>query len=308
MSRARSERDAAALSQSHTVGCQWFPWGRGIRARSASQDSCTTGASAAGSSTPPDQRVRSPSSCSHHGQPSCRILQEAQKFQISRHGSFCSENSCMSDRGPAGGSEPLCCKHSSLPSGRYEGAFSLASPQESASNALRLQLVMEELVFTEREYVHSLGYILTHYLPLMDRHDIPQDLRGKGGVIFGNLEKLYDFHSHYFLPELEACQWEPAMVALCFLRHRKQQELGDLMDLSSYLLRPIQRISKYSLRLQDMLALAGSYRPKDVIQDTLFTSSVCAQSVRGPAAYVPDLSSSERERERVEIQAAADLT
>ncbi|XP_068996662.1 uncharacterized protein [Embiotoca jacksoni] len=151
MSRARSERDAAALSQSHTVGCQWFPWGRGIRARSASQDSCTTGASAAGSSTPPDQRVRSPSSCSHHGQPSCRVLQEAQKFQISRHGSFCSENSCMSDRGPAGGSEPLCCKHSSLPRGRYEGAFSLASPQESASNALRLQLVMEELVFTERE-------------------------------------------------------------------------------------------------------------------------------------------------------------
>ncbi|XP_068996557.1 puratrophin-1-like [Embiotoca jacksoni] len=125
----------------------------------------------------------------------------------------------MSDRGPAGGSEPLCCKHSSLPRGRYEGAFSLASPQESASNALRLQLVMEELVFTEREYVHSLGYSLTHYLPLMDRHDIPQDLRGKRGVIFGNLEKLYDFHSHYFLPELEACQWEPAMVARCFLRH-----------------------------------------------------------------------------------------
>ncbi|XP_068996615.1 pleckstrin homology domain-containing family G member 4B-like [Embiotoca jacksoni] len=89
---------------------------------------------------------------------------------------------------------------------------------------------------------------------------------------------------------------------------RKQQELGDQMDLSSYLLRPIQRISKYSLLLQDMLALASSYRPKDVIQDTLFTSSVCAQSVRGPAAYVPDLSSSERERERVEIQAAADLT
>ncbi|XP_068997713.1 puratrophin-1-like [Embiotoca jacksoni] len=142
----------------------------------------------------------------------------------------------------------------------------------------------------------------------MDRHDIPQDLRGKGGVIFCNLEKLYDFHSHYFLPELEACQWEPAMVARCFLRHRKQQELGDQMDLSSYLLRPIQRISKYSLLLQDMLALAGSYRPKDVIQDTLFTSSVCAQSVRGPAAYVPDLSSSERERERAEIQAAADLT
>ncbi|XP_070695826.1 pleckstrin homology domain-containing family G member 4B-like [Pempheris klunzingeri] len=336
-SRARSERDAAALSQSHTVGCQWFPWGRSLGVRSVSQESCATAVGTAGSSSPPEQQVRPPSSCSHHGQPSCRILQEAQKFQISRHGSFCSESSCMSDRGATGGDGTLCCKHSSLPVGGYEGAFCLASPQERASNALRLQRVLEELVITEREYVRSLGYILTHYLPLLDRPDIPQDLRGKRGVIFGNLEKLYDFHSHYFLPELEACQREPAMVARCFLRHsesfglyalysknkpqsdalilhrrhdifkKKQQELGDMMDLSSYLLRPIQRISKYSLLLQDMLSLAGSYRPKDMIQDTLLASSVCAQSVCGPGAFVPDLTSNERERERAEIQAAADL-
>lgn len=74
------------------------------------------------------------------------------------------------------------------------------------------------------------------------------------------------------------------------------------MDLSSYLLRPIQRISKYSLLLQDILALAGSYRPKDIIQDAVHTSNVC-----GPTAYVPDLTSSEREREKTEIQAAANL-
>lgn len=91
-------------------------------------------------------------------------------------------------------------------------------------------------------------------------------------------------------------------VPLGSLSQRKQQELGDMMDLSSYLLRPIQRISKYSLLLQDILALAGSYRPKDIIQDTVHMSSVC-----GPTAYVPDLTSSEREREKTEIQAAADL-
>ncbi|XP_026224027.1 uncharacterized protein LOC113167539 isoform X2 [Anabas testudineus] len=336
-SRARSERDAAALSRSHTVGCQWFPWGRGLGAKSVSQDSCLTGLATAESSTPPEQQIRPSSSCSHHGQPSCRILQEAQKFQISRHGSFCSEDSCMSDRVAAAADGTMCGTHSSLPIGRYEGAFYLANPQESASNALRLQRVLEELVFTEREYVRSLGYILTHYLPLLDRPDIPQDLRGKRSIIFGNLEKLYDFHSHYFLPELEACQSDAAMVARCFLRHsesfglyalysknkpqsdalilhrrhdifkKKQQELGDMMDLSSYLLRPIQRISKYSLLLQDMLALAGSCRPKDLIQDTLHASSVCVQSVCGPGVYVPDLTSSEREREKAEIQGAADL-
>lgn len=92
------------------------------------------------------------------------------------------------------------------------------------------------------------------------------------------------------------------MVPLCFLSQRKQQELGDMMDLSSYLLRPIQRISKYNLLLQDILVLAGSFRPKDLIQDTLLASSAC-----GPSACVPDLTSNERERERAEIQAAADL-
>ncbi|XP_061592520.1 uncharacterized protein LOC133457353 isoform X2 [Cololabis saira] len=329
MSRARSERDA--LSQSHTVGCQWFPWGRALGARSVSQDSCTTKAPTAGSSTPPEQQVRPPSSCSHHGQPSCRILQEAQKFQISRHGSFCSEDSCLSDRGAVGGNNNASCKHSSLPIGKYEGVFRSSRPQESASSALRLQRVMDELVFTERDYARSLGYILTHYLPLMDRLDIPQDLRGKRGIIFGNLEKLYDFHSHYFLPELEACEREPAMVARCFLRHsesfglyalysknkpqsdalilhrrhdifkRKQQELGDMMDLSSYLLRPIQRISKYSLLLQDMLALTRSCRRKAMIQDSMSAPDVCAQRVCDLSA------SSEMERELAEIQAAADL-
>ncbi|KAM6924895.1 pleckstrin homology domain-containing family G member 4B-like [Xenentodon cancila] len=329
MSRARSERDA--LSQSHTVGCQWFPWGRALGARSVSQDSCTMKTATAASSSPPEQQARPPSSCSHHGQPSCRILQEAQKFQISRHGSFCSEDSCMSDQGAVGGNNNVNCKHSSLPSGRFEGVFQSPRPQESASSALRLQRVMEELVFTERDYTRSLGYILTHYLPLMDRLDIPQDLRGKRGIIFGNLEKLYDFHSHYFLPELEACEREPAMVAHCFLRHResfalyalysknkpqsdalilhrrhdifkkKQQELGDMMDLSSYLLRPIQRISKYSLLLQDMLALTRSCRKKAMIQDSMSAPDVCAQSVCGLSA------SSEMERELAEIQAAADL-
>uniref|UniRef100_A0A3Q3AK47 Uncharacterized LOC108236835 n=1 Tax=Kryptolebias marmoratus TaxID=37003 RepID=A0A3Q3AK47_KRYMA len=336
-SRARSERDAAALSQSHTVGCQWFPWKRGPGARSVSQDSFTSRVATAGSS-PTEQQARPPLSCSHHGQPSCRILQEAQKFQISRHGSFCSEEeSCMSDRGAAGGNGAVCCKHSSLPTGRYGGAFYLSSPQENTSSVLRLQRVMEELVFTEREYVRSLGYILTHYLPLMDRLDIPQDLRGKRGVIFGNLEKLYDFHSHYFLPELEACERQPGMVARCFLRHsesfglyalysknkpqsdalilhrrhdifkKKQQELGDMMDLSSYLLRPIQRISKYSLLLQDMLALVCSHRSKDMTHDTVSPPGVCGHGVCGLSAHVPDLTGFERDRETADMQAAADL-
>lgn len=69
------------------------------------------------------------------------------------------------------------------------------------------------------------------------------------------------------------------------------------MDLSSYLLRPIQRISKYSLLLQDVLALSTSCRSRELGHETLLTSSV----------GTPDMTSVERERERAEIQAAAEL-
>ncbi|XP_010227033.1 PREDICTED: pleckstrin homology domain-containing family G member 4B [Tinamus guttatus] len=151
----------------------------------------------------------------------------------------------------------------------------------SCSN--KVQHIMDEMITTEREYVRSLGYIINNYFPEMERTDLPQDLRGKRNTIFGNLEKLYDFHCQYFLKELERCRDFPLCVSHCFLKHEeqfgmyalysknkpqsdalltshgnaffknKQQNLGDKMDLASYLLKPIQRMSKYALLLKDMI-------------------------------------------------------
>lgn len=75
------------------------------------------------------------------------------------------------------------------------------------------------MISTEREYVRSLSYIMEHYFPEMERPDLPQDLRGKRSIIFGNLEKLCDFHSQYFLKDLEQCVHSPLSVSACFLRH-----------------------------------------------------------------------------------------
>ncbi|XP_077430440.1 quattro [Vanacampus margaritifer] len=156
------------------------------------------------------------------------------------------------------------------------------STENNGCNVLKLRKIMEELLSTEREYVKALGYVREHYFPELERSDVPQDLRGQKGSIFGNLEKLHDFHRHHFLSELENCLNEPFRVGRCFLRHRenfalyalysknkpqsdsllinhgkaffkqKQLNLRDKMDLWSYLLKPVQRISKYSLLLQDM--------------------------------------------------------
>lgn len=95
-----------------------------------------------------------------------------------------------------------------------QGPFRPAVPSCS-----KLRHIIDEMVTTEREYVRSLCYIIESYFPEMERLDLPQDLRGKRSVIFGNLEKLYDFHSQYFLRELESCCNHPLRVSHCFLRH-----------------------------------------------------------------------------------------
>uniref|UniRef100_A0A3P8YNR7 Pleckstrin homology domain containing, family G (with RhoGef domain) member 4 n=1 Tax=Esox lucius TaxID=8010 RepID=A0A3P8YNR7_ESOLU len=167
---------------------------------------------------------------------------------------------------------------------RTPSASTTSSPvSEPRAKGSKLRHIVDEMVTTEREYVRSLRYIIEHYFPEMERGDLPQDLRGKRSVIFGNLEKLVDFHSQYFLKELESCCNHPLRVSHCFLRHQdqfglyalysknkpksdtllashgnsffrnKQLELGDKMDLASYLLKPIQRMSKYALLLKDLI-------------------------------------------------------
>lgn len=51
------------------------------------------------------------------------------------------------------------------------------------------------------------------------REDIPQALRGQRNVVFGNIEKIYEFHSGYFLRALEACEMQPFTVGSIFLRY-----------------------------------------------------------------------------------------
>ncbi|KAM3920085.1 puratrophin-1-like isoform 2-T2 [Leptodactylus fuscus] len=171
---------------------------------------------------------------------------------------------------------------------------SSVSSVDGRCRSSKLRHIIDEMVTTEREYVRSLWYISENYFPEMDRIDLPQDLRGKRGIIFGNLEKLRDFHSQYFLKELESCCNHPLRVSHCFLRHKdqfgmyalysknkprsdlllashgniffknKQRQLGDKMDLASYLLKPIQRMSKYALLLKDLIKECGEAQEQEL--------------------------------------------
>ena len=85
-------------------------------------------------------------------------------------------------------------------------------------------LVMSEMIHTERDYVHSLQFIIDSYVPELQRDDVPQALRGKRNVIFGNVEKIYQFHRQYFLQEVEACQRNPFLLGNYFLMHVSLQD------------------------------------------------------------------------------------
>ncbi|KAF7666525.1 hypothetical protein LDENG_00103540 [Lucifuga dentata] len=186
-----------------------------------------------------------------------------------------------------------------------------SSAAEAQPRASKLRHIVQEMVMTEREYVRSLSYIINHYFPEMDRADLPQDLRGKRSIVFGNLEKLLDFHSQFFLRELEACWKHPLRVPHCFLRHkeqfglyalysknkpksdallashgnaffrRKQVDLGDKMDLSSYLLKPVQRMSKYALLLTDIMKEVGVSQEAELVALQTATNMVKFQLRHG---------------------------
>ncbi|XP_051946943.1 uncharacterized protein LOC127618493 isoform X2 [Xyrauchen texanus] len=247
----KEAHDQKPIELQGTTGCQWLPW------QHAGCKNISKGSSGS----------------EHEPIYSQNQHQVAQQYQNSQIGSFCSDM----PHGETEGARDVTLFGESW---RTDGEKAASTP-ECPSRTMKLHRVMEELLMTEVEYVRSLAYILTHYFPLLTRADVPQDLRGQHGRIFGNLEKLYDFHGQHFQRELELCLAEPLRVGRCFLKHResfglyalysqnkpqsdaliqhhiyfkrKQMELGDSMDLSSYLLKPVQRISKYSLLLQEIL-------------------------------------------------------
>uniref|UniRef100_A0A672ZH05 Quattro n=1 Tax=Sphaeramia orbicularis TaxID=375764 RepID=A0A672ZH05_9TELE len=227
-------------------------------------------------------------------------LQPGQKVPISHnqslHSGHMNSESRRNSNAEEGGPNKGCTVSTQSPKDLRTPETLLTQTENNGSNVLKLQKIIEELLSTEREYVKALGYVREHYFPELERADVPQDLRGQRGSIFGNLEKLHDFHRHHFLNELESCVNEPFRVGRCFLRHRdsfalyalysknkpqsdsllinhgqtffkqKQLKLGDKMDLWSYLLKPVQRISKYSLLLQDVMKECGPGQVREMAE------------------------------------------
>lgn len=162
-------------------------------------------------------------------------------------------------------------------------AAAAAARKPLSSTPARASLIMNELVQTEADYVAALRLVVDHYVPVCEFAGPLEPLHGQVAAIFGNVEELHDFHSKRFFAELCRWQHDPFSVGQSFLEHKsnfeayafyiknkprsdsimslhgaqffkaRQQQLADLLDLGSYLLKPIQRLGKYALILQQLV-------------------------------------------------------
>uniref|UniRef100_A0A5S6QCN5 Non-specific serine/threonine protein kinase n=1 Tax=Trichuris muris TaxID=70415 RepID=A0A5S6QCN5_TRIMR len=149
----------------------------------------------------------------------------------------------------------------------------------------RKDFIMAELLQTERVYVSDLEACIKYYLQNMETaQNVPPSIRGKQDIIFLNIKQIHDFHKEIFLQELEKYESLPEDVGHCFVTWaekfqmyvsycRYKPESNNLvtqpsasqffdevqktvqlsLPLAAYLIKPVQRITKYQLLLKDLL-------------------------------------------------------
>uniref|UniRef100_A0A6Q2Y6H4 non-specific serine/threonine protein kinase n=1 Tax=Esox lucius TaxID=8010 RepID=A0A6Q2Y6H4_ESOLU len=141
--------------------------------------------------------------------------------------------------------------------------------------------VLLELVETERDYVRDLGLLVESYMTRMKEEGVPDDMKGKDKIVFGNIHQIYDWHRDVFMGELEKCLEDPDRLGPLFVKHERRlhmyivycqnkpksehivseyidtyfedlkQRLGHRLQITDLLIKPVQRIMKYQLLLKD---------------------------------------------------------
>uniref|UniRef100_A0A8C6PAD4 non-specific serine/threonine protein kinase n=1 Tax=Nothobranchius furzeri TaxID=105023 RepID=A0A8C6PAD4_NOTFU len=155
--------------------------------------------------------------------------------------------------------------------------------ERRASILKKRHYVLLELVETEREYVKDLSLVVEGYMSRMKEEGVPDDMKGKDKIVFGNIYQIYDWHKDFFLRELERCLEDPDRLGPLFLRQEQRlnmyvvycqnkpkselivseyidtyfeelkQQLGQRLQITDLLIKPVQRIMKYQLLLKDFL-------------------------------------------------------
>uniref|UniRef100_A0A3B5R007 Pleckstrin homology domain-containing family G member 3-like n=1 Tax=Xiphophorus maculatus TaxID=8083 RepID=A0A3B5R007_XIPMA len=180
-----------------------------------------------------------------------------------------------------------------LPSEEYIN-LELSPTQGTNGQLTYVDRVVMEIIETERMYVTDLSSIVEDYLAhIIDLRNLPIG-HEQVMALFGNIEDIYEFNSE-LLQCLDMCENDPVAIAHCFvnkseyfeiytkycnnypnsvatltecMRNKtlakffrdRQAALKRSLPLGSYLLKPVQRILKYHLLLQE---IAKHYDPDE---------------------------------------------
>ncbi|MBN3319248.1 ARHGP factor, partial [Atractosteus spatula] len=96
------------------------------------------------------------------------------------------------------------------------------SEEERKSALEKSMYVLKELIETEKLYVSDLGLIVEGYMATMNTRGVPEDMKGKDKIVFGNIHQIFDWHKDYFLGELEKCVADPDRLAELFIKHERR--------------------------------------------------------------------------------------
>uniref|UniRef100_A0A8C2XC22 Kalirin RhoGEF kinase a n=1 Tax=Cyclopterus lumpus TaxID=8103 RepID=A0A8C2XC22_CYCLU len=153
---------------------------------------------------------------------------------------------------------------------------------EQRAKAMRGRMfVLNELIQTEKDYVKDLGIVVENFMKKVEEKGVPDDMKGKDKIVFGNIHQIYDWHREFFVGELEKCLEDHEHLPELFIKHERRLhmyvvycqnkpksefivaeydtyfEVSDILTsrltISDFLIKPIQRITKYQLLLKDFL-------------------------------------------------------
>lgn len=190
--------------------------------------------------------------------------------------------------------DPSAQEEKTLEPGSYPG-FSSVNPAEQSpipprnpeleqkAKALRGRMfVVKELIQTEKDYVKDLGIVVEGFMKRIEEKGVPDNMKGKDKIVFGNIHQIYDWHKDFFVGELEKCLEDHEKLPELFCKHERrlhmyvvycqnkpksefivaeydsyfegiQQDINSRLSISDFLIKPIQRITKYQLLLKDVL-------------------------------------------------------
>ncbi|NWI53018.1 MCF2L factor, partial [Calyptomena viridis] len=180
------------------------------------------------------------------------------------------------------------------------------------------ELIETERVYVEELQSIIEGYASEMDNPNL-LHLIPSALQNKKEILFGNLPEIYEFHNRHvgigscsviFLKEIENCIENPELLARCFLKRKEdlqiyekycqnkprsealwrqcgdsiffqecQRKLDHKLSLDAYLLKPVQRITKYQLLLKEMLKCSKNSEGTAELEEALATMLDIIKSV-----------------------------